>query len=89
MTFPWIDHDVLAKDTVKEGVVFYILRSLLIKTLSSIYLCGSECHSAFHYQRAACIINIFGHKLGLLLSIFVDRVVIVRKTRFTTMAILG
>ena len=72
VAFSWVNHHVLAKTTVKQCVVFWLLRSWRIKTLSSINLGRSKRHSSFHYQWATCIVNIFGHKLGLHFSIFVD-----------------
>ena len=43
-----INHDVLAKDTVEEGVVLSLLRGLPFKTLSCINLGRCQCHSPFH-----------------------------------------
>ena len=78
----WVNHNVLAKTTVKQRVVLdRLIRRLLIKTLSSINLSRSKCHSSLHYQRATCIIQIFRHKLWFLLGILVDGVAgIVRET---------
>ena len=88
----WVNHNVLAKTTVKQRVMLdRLIRRLLIKTLSSINLSRCKCHSSLHYQRvkicnknyllATCILSIFWHKLRLLLGVFMDGVAaIVRKT---------
>ena len=78
----WVNHNVLAKTTVKQRVMLdRLIRRLLIKTLSSINLSRCKCHSSLHYQRATCILSIFWHKLRFLLGVFMDGVAaIVRKT---------
>lgn len=45
----WVNHDILAKTAVKQGVVFCLLWSLLFKTLCSINLSRSKCHASLHY----------------------------------------